>query len=312
MNGFVLRENQKVPYYSCRALESFPWLRHGFSTRRGGADNEIFNLNSTACDAPERVAENRRRLLSTLDLENATLISLNQIHSSRVYAVESAAGFNETPFALFSPSESIENRQSETGNHEGDALVTNMENAALAIKTADCFPVLIADPVHRAIGAVHSGWRGTLARVLPRAIEEMRHRFQSDPARLLFALGPGIRECCFEVGEDIASLFIEAYPEKATARLRTVAPGKYLMNLASVLKAQMTQSGVPPENQHDSEMCTCCGVHDFFSWRAEGAAAGRMMAVIAVVGDQLNARPPCDAGCAGRLFTKYRPFTADH
>jgi len=267
-DGFTLRENQEIPYYSCRAFEKLPWLRHGFSTRCGGAGEVNLNLNSAVWDAPERVNDNRRRLLSALDIKNADIVSLNQIHSNRIFVVESAADFHNTE---------------KTENHEGDGLVTNIENTALAVKTADCFPVLIVDPAHRAIGAVHSGWRGTLARVLPRAIEEMSRRYHSDPARLLVALGPGIRECCFEVNEDVARLFKEAYPDKATARPHTSAPGKYLADIAAVLKIQMTQSGVSPDNQHDIGICTCCNTREFFSWRAEGAAAGRMMAVIAIV-----------------------------
>ena len=286
-DGFTLRENHGIPYYSCLAFEKFPWLRHGFSTRRGGAGGLPLNLNPAAGEDPRRVNENRLRLLYALGIENAALVCLNQAHSDRVCVVESAAGFHETPlsFRLFPSSEGGVGGKQKPGteNHEGDALITNTENAALAIKTADCFPVLIVDPVHRAVGAVHSGWRGTLSRVLPGAIEEMRRRFQSDPARLLFALGPAIRECCFETGEDVARLFTEAYPEKSTARPHPAAPGKYLVNLASVLKTQLTQSGVPPENQYDTGMCTCCNTREFFSWRAEGAAAGRMMAVIAVI-----------------------------
>ena len=273
-DGFILRENRGIPYYSCRAFENIPWLRHGFSTRWGGAGGSALNLNLTAWDTPERVNENRRRLLSALDLKNADLVSLNQIHSDRVYAVESAAGFTE--------------------NHEGDGLVTNIENAALVIKTADCFPVLIVDPVRKAIGAVHSGWRGTLAGVLPRAIEEMIRRYHSDPAQLLVAIGPGIRECCFEVGEDVAQFFKGSIEEKTTARPpvgTAAAPGKYLADIAAVLKAQLKQSGVPPENQYDAGMCTRCNTREFFSWRAEGAASGRMMAIIAI-GDLRKPRTP--------------------
>jgi YfiH family protein len=267
--GFVLRGTHDVPYYACRAFENLPWLRHGFSTRLGGANEGTLNLNYAAWDAPGRVNENRRLLLSALGLENANLVSLHQIHSNRVYAVESTDLSEEAV-------------NSEIDNYEGDALVTNVENAALAIKTADCFPVLLADPIQRIIGAVHSGWRGTLTRVLPCAIEEMSRRYQSNPAHMLAAIGPGIRECCFETGEDVARLFTETYPEKSTAQPHPSAPGKYLVNLAAVLKKQLTQSGVPPENQHDSGMCTCCNTREFFSWRAEGAATGRMMAVISI------------------------------
>ena len=291
-DGFVLRVNKGIPYYSCRAFESLPWLRHGFSTRRGGADEGVLNLNYTAWDTPERVDENRRRLLFSLGIENGALISLNQTHSNTVYVVESASGFNDPPlsFVMSLSSSSTMNRQPEMKKNEGDALITNMENAALAVKVADCFPVLIADPVRMAIGAVHSGWRGTLAGVLPRAIEEMGRLFHSDPAHMLFAIGPGIRECCFEVGEDVACLFADAHPEKAVVFPSPVEHEKYQVNLASVLKAQMTQSGVKPENQYDSGMCTCCCAPDFFSWRSEGAAAGRMMAVIAAVDDADHSR----------------------
>jgi len=260
MEGFTLHENLGVPYYSCLAFENLPWLRHGFSTRRGGADKGPLNLHNTVGYDPERANENRGRLLCALGLKNTTLVSLNQIHSDRVCVVEAT-----------------------DENYEGDALVTNMENAALAIKTADCFPILIVDPVHRAVGSVHSGWRGTLARVLPCAIEEMRRRFQSDPACLMAALGPAIRECCFEVDKDVAQLFNEAYPGKSAARSGSAAYGKYLVNLAAVLKEQLTQSGIPSENQYDIGMCTCCNTREFFSWRAEGASAGRMMAVIAKI-----------------------------
>ena len=250
-----------MPYYSCRAFESLPWLRHGFSTRWDGGEEII--SDSATLNIPNRVNENRRRMLSALGLKNAEIVSLNQIHSSRIHVVESAGS-------------------QEMEKCEGDGLITNIENVALAIKTADCFPVLIVDPIHKAIGAVHSGWRGTLARVLPGAIDEMVRRYHSDPARLMAALGPGIRECCFEVGEDVARMFTEAYSEESTVRPQSGVPGKYLVNLSGVLKTQLTQSGVPMENQHDSGMCTCCNTREFFSWRAQGAAAGRMIAVIAL------------------------------
>ena len=198
-----------------------------------------------------------------MGLKNAEIVSLNQIHSNRIHMVESAGS-------------------QEMEKCEGDGLVTNIENVALMIKTADCFPVLIVDPIHRAVGAVHSGWRGTLARILPGAIEEMAGQYRSDPARLMAAIGPGIRECCFEVDEEVARLFKEAYPGESTARPRTDVPGKYFVDIARVLKVQLTQAGVPPENQYDSGMCTCCNTREFFSWRAEGAAAGRMISAIAL------------------------------
>ena len=119
----ILRENREIPYYSCRAFESLPWLRHGFSTRCDGAGEGMLNLNFADWDTPDRVSENRRRLLSALDLENATLVSLNQIHSDMIYVVESAAGLYDppSPFHLFPSSGSTGNLEE---NHESDNCKT--------------------------------------------------------------------------------------------------------------------------------------------------------------------------------------------
>jgi len=256
---FILRKNQGIPYYSCRAFESLSWLRHGFSTRFG-ADGALLNLNPSSCDSPARVSENRRRLLAALNLENAVLVTLNQTHSNVVHTIESALGSWDQA--------------------EGDALITNVKNVAPAVKTADCFPLLIVDPVHKAVGAVHSGWRGTLAGILPNAIREMTRRFHSEPSSLMVALGPGIRECCFEVGSEVAELFMLNYP--STAKPIPERPGKYYLNLAGVLRTQLTLVGVHEKNLYDMGACTCCGTREFFSWRMEGSASGRMMAVISI------------------------------
>ena len=267
-NDFTLRENREIPYYSCTAFESLPWLRHGFSTRRGGiprisgGHDASLNLNLTSWDSPERVDENRRRFLAALAMENGALVTLNQIHSDRVHVV---TGHSDPLTAI-----------------EGDALITKEKNVAIAIKTADCFPLLIADPIHKAVGAVHSGWRGTLSNIVACTIEEMSQHFSSDPAELMIALGPGIRDCCFEVGTEVADLFAEACPEIAPALPISDRPGKFLVDLVKVLHVQLTRSGVPTKNRYDMGICTCCNTQEFFSYRAEGASAGRMMSIISI------------------------------
>ena len=264
--NFVLREHQGVPFYACRAFEPLPRLSHGFSTRRGGVPGggeSSLNLGGAAWDSPDRVAENRRRLLSALRLAGAALVTLHQVHSDRVHIIEDiGAQWNRT---------------------EGDALVTRMENVALAARTADCIPVLIADPVKRAVAAVHSGWRGTLSGVLPRTVGEMRRAFGSDPSRLLAAIGPGIRKCCYEVGGEVAVRFSREYPGCCTGAAAGRNGGKFMLDLVRVLDAQMHLAGIPPENRFDLDLCTRCHTEEFFSHRAEGAAAGRMMAVIGLL-----------------------------
>ena len=221
-----------------------------------------FNLSNAAWDSLERVRKNQRRFLSAVRLENASLITLHQVHSNRVHVAKEGCG-------LWDPV-------------EGDALITRAENLALAVKVGDCLPVLIADPVHAAVAAVHSGWRGTLSGILPQTILEMKREFNCNPAQLHVAIGPGIRACCFEVGTEVAERFDEAFPGAHLAKPIEERCGKFLLDHSKALKIQLGHAGVPSENCHDLEACTCCNTKEFFSYRAEGAASGRMMAVIGI------------------------------
>ncbi len=253
-NGFILREFWGIPYYSCCAFESLPRLGHGFSTRHGG------NLGNSSLNSEEKTNKNRSRFLSALHLEDAQLITLHQVHSDRVYIIEDiAAQWNQS---------------------EGDALATRVEAIAIAVQIADCLPILIADPSNNAVAAVHSGWRGTLSRILLQTIRRMRQTFNSDPAELLIAVGPGIRTCCFEVGSEVAELFDREYPDYRLAKPIEARPGKYLLDLCGALDIQLDLAGVRPENRFDLGACTCCNTNEFFSYRAEGPASGRMMAAI--------------------------------
>jgi len=261
-DGFLLREFQGVRYYSCKAFEDIPFLCHGFSTRSSGsADAESsFNLGYGSRDPAERVDENRRRFLSALKFEGSHLATLRQVHSNRVYI--------------------IENHRGEGNQAEGDALATRGVKVALAVQVADCLPILIADPVRRAVAAVHSGWRGTLLRVLLETILRMEKSFGSMPSDLLVAMGPGIRACCFTVGAEVAELFEREYPESHLAKPVAGRPGKHRLDLAGAIEAQLDLAGIRPENRHDLGACTRCTLDRFFSYRAEGSLAGRMMALI--------------------------------
>lgn len=261
--SFFRRESQGIPYYACKAFELLPHVRHGFSTRTSGAADLVnaLNLGDTSWDSPPRVSENRRRFLSALHLEDALLITLHQVHSDRVHIIEDISD--------------------QWNQAEGDALITRLENAALSVQVADCLPVLIADPVMDAVAAVHSGWRGTLSGILPQTIREMERTFHSDPSTLMAAIGPGIRACCFEVGSEVADPFNKEYPGCCSAANQS---GKFLLDLSKVLDIQMHLAGIRPEHRFDLDACTRCNPDEFFSYRAEGPAAGRMMAIIGLRG----------------------------
>jgi YfiH family protein len=219
------------------------------------------NLSYVAWDAREHVDENRRRFLSALQLNPDHLSTLSQIHSSAFHIINGKAGqWNRSL--------------------EGDALITQLDQVALAVQVADCFPVLIADPGSGVISAVHAGWRGVLGRILFHTLKGMQRSFRADPAGFVVAIGPGIRSCCLEIGADVAVAFETEFAGARLCTPRSEHEGKYLLDLPRALRQQLQQAGVPPETVFDLGLCTCCHVDEFFSYRGEGVRSGRMMGVI--------------------------------
>jgi len=265
-NGFSKRQTDDVPFYVCRALESVPHLRHGFSTRAGGVSlpSGWLNLSRVPWDSPESVKENRRRFLSAIGVSGFRLETLSQVHSDMVRV--------------------IENTYSEGDRRvEGDALVTALNGVAVAVQVADCFPILIADVQIPAVAAIHAGWRGTLARILLKTVRGMQAAFDCRPAELLVAIGPGIRSCCFEVGQEVVDLYRQGFPKTDLAGPRPSHKGKYLMDLPAALDVQIREAGVDRARVFDLGLCTCCHADEFFSYRRDGALSGRMMGAIARV-----------------------------
>jgi YfiH family protein len=266
-SGFARRSASGVVYYAARALEHLPGVRHGFSTRQGGVgpppDGDL-NLGRVPWDAPDHVAENRSRFLGALGLDLASLVTLTQIHSNRLRVVEEAAPAGNRP------------------ELEGDSLVTRAPGLALGIHVADCFPVILATADGEIVANVHAGWRGTVARLAAGTVEAVRGL---GGARIVAALGPGIRACCFEVGSEVAELFDRAFPARDLVRPARGAPGKFRVDLPAALDTQLTDAGVTPGDVHDLGACTRCAPAEFFSYRREGARSGRLMAVVARGGE---------------------------
>jgi hypothetical protein len=143
----------------------------------------------------------------------------------------------------------------------GDALIENTPGAVVAVRTADCIPILLVDERRRAVAAVHAGWRGTAARIVQRAVDAMRERFGTSPADVHAAIGPGIGPCCYEVGPEVAARF--------------GAQGRTHIDLAGANRGQLMEAGVTPERIYASNLCTMCRGEDFHSFRRDGEAAGR-------------------------------------
>lgn len=161
---------------------------------------------------------------------------------------------------------------------EGDALVTDRPGLFVGVRTADCVPLLFADPVRRAVAAVHAGWRGTVQNIVTRTVGRMREEFGSHPSDLHVAIGPFIGNCCFEVGEDVAALFRELFPERDDLDRKT------RLDLGEANWRLLLEAGVPSGQVYRAPVCTYCKPALFHSFRREGAAAGRMLSVIGIRG----------------------------
>jgi YfiH family protein len=158
---------------------------------------------------------------------------------------------------------------------EGDALITDKAGLSIGVRTADCVPLLMLDGNKRAIAAVHAGWRGTAAEIAKRAVEQFASAFGSAPADLFAAVGPCIRECCYEVGEEVALQFSKQFPEwgeedRANRNL----------DLVQANRRQLIAVGVPAHQIFDSGLCTACISTQFFSYRREPDNPGRMVSAI--------------------------------
>ncbi|HTJ29540.1 MAG TPA: peptidoglycan editing factor PgeF [Acidobacteriaceae bacterium] len=261
------------------------WLWHGFSTRPGGvsrvylADPEgdaggDLNLGFTDLDDPEAVRENRRRFVAALTGadqkdENSNEVPLSlirQVHSNRSVLVSATDGCLAQP-----------------GTVEADGLMSDEPGRLIGVLTADCIPVLVVDPEHRAVAAFHAGWRGTVERIVELGLERMREAFGTDPAQALAAIGPGIGPCCYTVGEEVRQRFGERFSyaeELFTKNEAGMRQNGMRLDLTEANRRQLMDAGLPAESIAVVGGCTSCQPKRFFSHRASGGRAGRMMAAI--------------------------------
>ena len=279
---------KKSPSSQIQLLRSetldFPWLVHSFSTRAGGVSRGgTLNLGFTKNDSRAAVERNRNLFLKATGAEGLKSVSMRQIHSDIIHHI------SDIPISPL----------------VGDGVITNTPGLLLSIQTADCLPILLADPKKRAVGAFHAGWRGTLARVVEKGIGEMRRRFSSNPRDLRAAIGPGIHKCCYQVGPEVREVFHSrfAYSDELFHEQRESdvvhekypllfmnarAPGhgpdqsKLYLDLVAANTRQLLDTGVLAKNISVSPLCTSCRTDLLFSYRAEKGGTGRLMGVIGI------------------------------
>ena len=172
-------------------------------------------------------------------------------------------------------------RSYESSIPDTDALITNEPGLPLMLFFADCTPIMIADPVNRAIGVAHGGWKGTLGGIAVITIEAMAREYGSRPENLLASVGPSIGPCCYAVRSDVADRFQERYPGYADDILK-LENGEIMLNLWECNRRQLLDAGVPDKNIDKADTCTSCNHKQFFSYRADKGKTGRIGALMMI------------------------------
>ena len=276
------RKKPSTPRLQAAPLARLPWLVHAFSTRKDGS------LGFTEEATPAAVRRNRAKFSQGLlggKRKAPELVTLKQIHSDLIHRLDAP------------PQDGL----------QGDGLITNVPGLVLSIQTADCLPILLVDPKHRAIGALHAGWRGTLARIAEKGVGLMWQHFGSRAQDLRAAVGPGIHACCYEVGREVrerfesqfayaGELFRESEDSDPVREkypllfMNARAPGhgelapRIFLDLVKANVRQLKEAGLRAANIHASPLCTACHTELLFSHRAEEGKTGRMLAVIGIKG----------------------------
>lgn len=233
------------------------------TTRKGGVSQGNFgefNINEYCGDNPEHVAANRKALATELGIDSAHIIMPHQVHGVEVRQI--AGEFLAMP-------ENIRKMILEGV----DAVITNQSGVCIGVSTADCIPVLLYDEEHHAVAAIHAGWRGTLARIVHKTIQEMTFAYKTEPKKLKAVIGPGISLENFEVGDEVYEQFEQAaFPMSEIAE----KPLKWHINLPLCNEKILLHCGVQKENIHDCGICTYAHSDEYFSARKLGVESGRI------------------------------------
>jgi YfiH family protein len=243
-----------VVYYRFGGLSQANDLAHAALTRIGGVSAPPYatlNLGHTVGDDIGAVEENHRRALSLFGFEVDQTVSPYQVHGARVGLVGRAHRGTVQPSC--------------------DALVTDTPGVPLLLRFADCVPILLYDPVRRAIGVAHAGWRGAMANVVGATVRALVERLGCEPDRVWAGIGPAIGPCCYEVEADVVAAVQTACP--VDARISRQAAGRTFLDLPGVVRTQLQAAGV--SWIEDSNLCTACHVDEFFSHRLERGTTGR-------------------------------------
>lgn len=250
-------------------LSSMPGIVHGITNRVSGMGAADGNVGDTSPRDPADAWQMRREWSQLIGVDSERLVRTGQVHENAVFIVkEEHAGKGR--------------RRDTPTPATADAMISQAVNIPLMTLAADCLPLLMYDPVQRAIAAVHAGWRSTVIDIAGETVRAMQHEFGTNSADLLAFLGPAIGVCCNEVGPEVTGAWREIAsdlgPLTELAVTRPIAKEHFDVPRANSMLLQ--RAGVLPENIDVSTICTKCNTDEWFSHRGQGAATGRQGGVI--------------------------------
>ena len=261
-----------VPLLTYPLLEKTEFVTHGFTTRMGGVSEgycSTMNISTTRGDAPEAVEENRKRLARALGVKVEDFTYTHQTHTTNVAVV----------------------REEDRGKRfmETDGMVTNVPGICLVTFYADCVPLYFVDPVHKAIGLSHSGWRGTVGRMGQVTLEKMKEVYGTRPEDIYAAIGPSICQECYEVSGDVIEEFQKSFKKSVCPQLfYKKENGKYQLNLWRANQLVLTEAGVAEQKIAVTNLCTHCNPEILFSHRSTGVKRGNLSALLAIKREENN------------------------
>jgi hypothetical protein len=254
-----LKTKNRIAYFEAPDIAAIQWVRHAFLTRRGGISQPPYrslNVSFSDGDRGEDVSRNRDRITSSFGLDPNRLVLLKQMQQDGILVLKDLHTIKATPL-------------------EYDALITDIPNLFLGIRTADCIPILVADPQRKLVAAIHAGRQGTVMHITKKVLRKMKEEFSSSIKDLLIALGPSIRPCCYEIDRRV---FKEEWRPFSMEKKEE----KWMLDLARTNIAQMKEEGADEGQISMIDLCTCCHHDLFFSYRGEGRT-GRQMSFIGIV-----------------------------
>lgn len=266
------KDGSVLPILKFSSLENSGMVRHGFTTRMGGISHGIYrslNLSFTRGDDASCVRENFHRVAEALGEPEENFIFSQQTHTTNVHLV----GREDAGRGLTRP----------LGYTDVDGLICREPHLVLCAFFADCVPLFLLDPRHRAIGLSHSGWRGTAGRMGAVTLQRMAESFGTDPGDVICAIGPSICKDCYEVSGDVAGQFEKEFPEHVREILTDKGNGKYQLDLWEANRIVFLEAGVPAENISVTDICTCCNPDLLFSHRASHGKRGNLGAFLTLI-----------------------------